>query len=107
MPMLVTALAGSASYVIKRLTTNLALRSSFWLMATLFLQTVMTVQNGSSAPPAKRHITLYVLLLRLNNRFMPKDGLSLAHLMSAKGNEVKRVTPYPYETRSINHQGSL
>ena len=101
MPMLVTALAGSASYVMKRLWTNLALRSSFWLMATLFLQTIMTVRNGCSVPPAKRHIILFVLPLKLNNRFMPKDGLSLALLMSAKEKEFKRVTPPIDYPRSI------
>ena len=107
MPMLVIALAGSASYVTKRPRIRLAWKTSFWLMVTLFLQTVLTVRNGSFAQPVRRHTTSNVSVVKLKNRSMPKDGPLPALLMSAKGIMVKRVTQPSSigpitKTRSVN-----
>ena len=55
MAMLVPALAGSATYVRKRLRIKSALRSSFWLMTLLFSLMVLTGANGCFVPPARRH----------------------------------------------------
>ena len=67
MPMLVHALAGSATYVLKRLRIKLALRTSFWLMTMSFSLIALTAANGCFAIPAKSHIISNVLLLKVNN----------------------------------------
>ena len=96
MHMLVIALAGSVSYVMKRPRIRLAWKTSFWLMATLCLWTALMNQNGSFAQPAGMHSTSNVSLLRVSNRLLQKDGPLLAPLMNAMGPKVpnfNRVNP--------------
>ena len=75
MAMLVPALAGSATYVMKRLKIKLAFRTSFWLMAMSFSLMVLTGANGSLVPHARRHTISNMLLLKVNNTSKPEDGL--------------------------------
>ena len=102
MLMPVSAFSGSALYAMKRPWTKLELKNSFSLMAMLSLQTVLIVPNGYFVQPAESLSTLNVLLHRQNIRLNSKDGSLYAHLMSAKGNKIKRVTPPTSQTRSTN-----
>ena len=92
MPMPVIALVGSASYAMKRPRTNLALKTSLWLMAMLFLLTVLMAQSGFFALSVRSHTTLNVSLVTQNNKSMPKDGHLPAHSMSVKVKQTKWVT---------------
>ena len=91
MAMLVPALAGSATYVMKRLRIKLALRTSFWLMAMLFSLMVLTGANGSFVPPARRYTISNVLLLKVNNTSEPEDGLLPVHSMNVRAVNFKWV----------------
>ena len=102
MLMSLSALGGSVLYAMKRPSTKLELKSSFWLMAMLSLQTVLIFPNGYFVQPAEILSTLNVLLHRENIRLNSKDGPLYAHLMSANGNKIKRVTPPTSQTRSTN-----
>ena len=104
MLMPVSALSGSALdlYAMKRPWTKLESKNSFWLMAMLSLQTVLIIPNWYFVQPAENLCTLNVLLHRQNMRLNSKDGPLYAHLMSAKGNKIKRVTPPTSQTRSTN-----
>ena len=106
MLMPVSALGGSALYAMKRPWTKLELKNSFWLMAMLSLQTVLIIPNGYFVQPAESLSTLNVLLHRQNIRLNSKDGPLYAHLMSAKGKKIKRVTPPTSQTRSTNRSPS-
>ena len=99
MLMPVSALGGSALYAMKRPWTKLESKNSFWLMAMLSLQTVLIIPNGYFVQHAESLSTLNVLLHRQNIRLNSKDGPLYAHLMSAKGKKIKRVTPHS-QTRS-------
>ena len=105
MLMPVSALGGSALYAMKRPWTKLESKNSFWLMAMLSLQTVLIIPNGYFVQHAESLSTLNVLLHRQNIRLNSKDGPLYAHLMSAKGKKIKRVTPHS-QTRSTNRVGS-
>ena len=98
MAMLVPALAGSATYVMKRLRIKLALRTSFWLMALSFSLMVLIGANGSFVPPARRHTISNVLLLKVNNTSKPVDGLLPVHSMNVRVPNFKWVNL----TRSTN-----
>ena len=91
LPMLVHALAGSATYVLKRLRIKWALRTSFWLMTMSFSLMALTAANGCFALPAKSHIMSYVLLLKLNNTSKPEDGLLSVLSMNVRAPKVKWV----------------
>ena len=91
MPMLVHALAGSATYVLKRLRIKSALRTSFWLMTMLFSLMVLTAANGCFASPTKSHIISDVLLLKVNNTSKPEDGLLPVPSMNVRAPKVKWV----------------
>ena len=98
MAMLVPALAGSATYVMKRLRIKSALRSSFWLMTLLFSLMVLQGANGCFVPPARRHTISNVLLIKVNNTSKPVDGLLPVHSMNVRLPNFKRVNL----TRSTN-----
>ena len=98
MPMLVHALAGSATYVMKRLRIKSALRTSFWLMTMSFSLMVLMAANGCFAPPAKSHIISDVLLLKVNNTSKPEDGLLPVPSMNVRAPNFKWVNL----TRSTN-----
>ena len=98
MAMLVPALAGSATYVMKRLRIKSALRTSFWLMTLSFSLMVLTGANGYFVPPARRHTIYNVLLLKVNNTSKPVDGLLPVHSMNVRVPNFKRVNL----TRSTN-----
>ena len=106
----VIALVGSASYAMKRPRTKLASKTSLWLMAMLFLLTVLMAQSGFFALPVRSRTTLNVSLVTQNNKSMPKDGHLPAHSMSVKVKQTKWVTlstnnlGYP---RSINRVTNL
>ena len=105
MPMPVIALVGSASYAMKRPRTKLASKTSLWLMAMLFLLTVLMAQSGSFALPVRSCTTLNVSLVTQNNKSMPKDGHLPAHSMTVKVKQTKQVTlstNNPGYPRSIN-----
>ena len=98
MPMLVHALAGSATYVLKSLRIKSALRTSFWLMTMSFSLMALTAANGCFAQPAKSHIISDVLLLKVNNSSKPEDGLLPVLSMNVRAPKVKQVNL----TRSTN-----
>ena len=98
MPMLVHALAGSATYVLKRLKIKSAFRTSYWLMTMSFSLMVLTAANGCFAQPAKSHIISDVLLLKVNNTSKSEDGLLPVLSMNVRAPKVKWVNL----TRSIN-----
>ena len=100
MLMLLLALAGGASFAIRKHKTNLVLRSSSWVMAKSFSQMALTDPNGCTAVVVKSAITFNVSPDTQNNKLKPKDGLSNANLMSAKVIKVKRVTPPALQGRS-------
>ena len=91
MAMLVPALAGSATYVTKRLRIKSALRSSFWLMTLSFSLMVLMGANGCFVPPARRHTISNVLLMKVNNTSKPVDGLLPVHSMNVRVPNFKRV----------------
>ena len=93
MPMLVIALVGSASYVMKRPRIRLAWKTSFWLMVTLYLQMVLTVQNWCFAQLVRRYSTSNVSLLKVSNRLLQKDGPLLAPSMNVRGPKFNWVNP--------------
>ena len=84
MAMLVPALTGSATYVMKRLGIKSALRSSFWLMTLSFSLMVLTGANGCFVPPARSHTISNVLLMKVNNTSNPVDGLLPVHSMNVR-----------------------
>ena len=98
MAMLVHALAGSATYVMKRLRIKLALRSSFWLMTLLFSLMVLMEANGCFVPPARRHTISNVLLMKVNNTSNPVDDLLPVHSINVRVANFKWVNL----TRSTN-----
>ena len=98
MPMLVHALAGSATYVLKRLRIKSALRTSFWLMTMSFSLMALTAANGCFAQSAKSHIISDVLLLKVNSTSKPEDGLLPVLSMNVRVPKVKQVNL----TRSTN-----
>ena len=91
MAMLVAALVGRTTYVMKRLRIKLALRTSFWLMAMLFSLMVLMGANGSFVPPARRHTISNVLLLKVNNTSEPEDGLLPVHSINVRAVNFKWV----------------
>ena len=91
MPMLVHALAGSATYVMKRLRIKSALRTSLWLMTMSFSLMALTAANGCFAPPAKSHIISDVFLLKVNNTSKPEDGPLPVPSMNVRAPKVKWV----------------
>ena len=102
MLMPVPALDGSISSVMKRLTIQLAFRTSFWLITMLFSMTVLMAQNRSFVQNARRHTTFNVSPLSQSNRSIPKDGHSPAHSMNVKEKQIKQVNPPTTNPRSIN-----
>ena len=100
MLMLLLALAGGASFVIRRHKTNLVLRSSSWVTAKSFSQMALTDPNGCTTVVVKSAITFNVSPETQNNKLKPKDDLSNANLMSAKVIKVKQVTPPALQGRS-------
>ena len=98
MAMLVPALAGGATYVMKRLRIKSALRSSFWLMTLSFSLMVLMGANGCFVPPARRHTIFNVLLMKVNNTSNPVDGLLPVHSMNVRVPNFKQVNL----TRSTN-----
>ena len=100
MLMLLLALAGGASFVIRKHKTNLVLRSSSWVTAKSFLQMALTDPNGCTAVAIKSAITFNVSPETQNNKLKAKDGLSNVNLISAKVIKVKWVNPYITQGRS-------
>ena len=98
MLMLVHALAGSATYVLKRLRIKSALSTSFWLMTMLFSLMALMAANGCFAQLAKSHIISDVLLLKVNNTSKPEDGLLPVLSMNVRAPKVKWIIL----TRSTN-----
>ena len=101
MLMLLLALAGGASFVMRRHKTNLALRSSSWVMEKSFSLTALMDQNGSFAQPAKCPIISPVSPPIQSNRLNLKAGHLSAPLISAMPGHIKWVT-HTKKTRSAN-----
>ena len=110
MLMLLLALAGGASFVIRRHMTNLTLRSSSWVMAKSFSQMGLMVRNGCIAVLAKSVTIFNVSLHKQNNKLKLKDGHLNANLMSAKVIKFNQITPPISQGRStkwVNQSRSL
>ena len=101
MLMLLLALAGGASFVMRRHKTNSALRSSSWVMEKSFSLTALMDQNGSFAQPAKCPIISPVSPPIQSNRLNLKAGHLSAPLISAMPGHIKQVT-HTKRTRSAN-----